>query len=140
MFEGKSLKESVKDIDYAKVGLSAAGGVVGTKVQTKLKVDSDNAKKTIVQKTTAAKNKINSNPVQKQMHKQVVKETKQSGRPTTGKNAKQQINRTVKARTKSAEQSATVRANVNVYGKRYGIQAGSQLTTRQINNHKQNND
>ena len=53
---------------------------------------------------------------------------------------KQQINRTVKARTKSAEQSATVRANVNVYGKRYGIQAGSQLTTRQINNHKQNND
>ena len=55
----------MKDVDLEKVGVAAAGGVLGTKVQKKLKIDSDNAKKTIVQKTTAAKNKINSKPVQK---------------------------------------------------------------------------
>lgn len=113
LFEGKSLK----DVDLEKIGVAAAGGAGGKKLQT--------VAKTSAMKSTAKK--VYTKPVQQKMHKQVVKEARQAGHPTTGKNAKQQMNKTVRSRSKNTVVSAGEKAEKTV-------QVVTQASSRQLTN------
>ena len=113
LFEGKSLK----DVDLEKVGVAAAGGAGGKKLQA--------VAKTSAMKSTAKK--VYTKPVQQKMHKQVVKEARQAGHPTTGKNAKQQMNKTVRSRSKNTVASAGEKAEKTV-------QVVTQASSRQLTN------
>lgn len=117
LFEGKSLMESVKDVDLEKIGVAAAGGAGGKKLQA--------VAKTSAMKSTAKK--VYTKPVQQKMHKQVVKEARQAGHPTTGKNAKQQMNKTVRSRSKNTVASAGEKAEKTV-------QVVTQASSRQLTN------